>query len=195
MTSTRFTPVLWLAAFSLLGPVIAWAHDPFLSYTNIWLRPNEMEVDCSLARASAARLMMDTPAGPQPPLLLTPDNIDNYLPALKKAGEKLFEVTAGGKLLAPIEVDVELNEEGDGVDFPIVYPRSPATPLRIAATYIKLLPDDGYATALTLFDNDRNVLDSGENLDTNNLGTDLKAPPPSLSPSPKNGSPTTGQQW
>jgi len=172
----------WLLLPWLLGGPAARAHDPFLSFTDVYLRTDEMEVDCSFARFTAARLLLENPAAAMAPPVLSEGSIDGYVPALKKVGQNLFEVTAGGKTLAPREVDVELNEEGDGVDFTIIYPRPPAGPLRFAAVYVKRLPDDGYGTALTVFDSDQQVVGSDDNLDMENLALSVQAPPPMAKP-------------
>jgi hypothetical protein len=180
-------PPAWrlLAALWLLGAAAARAHDPYLSYTEVTVRPREIEVDCTMARFTATRLLLANPASAQAaPAMLTPDNFNDFVPPLKKEAEKLFELTAGGKPLAPREVDVELNEDGDGVDFTIIYARPPAGPLRLGAVYIKLLPDDGYATALTVFDDARRVLNAGKSLDMETLTFDLIAPPPAARAAP-----------
>ncbi len=121
------------------------------------------------------------------PATITPDNFTDYVPPLKKEAVKLFEISIGGTLLTPREVDVQLNEEGDAVDFTIIYPRPASGAVRIAPVYIKLLPDDGYATALTVYDDARNILNAGETLNTESPTYDLASPPPAkpaASPAP-----------
>ena len=71
------------------------------------------------------------------------------------------------------------------MDFTIIYPRPPAGPLRITAAYVKRLPDEGFATALEVFDEAQHQLAFDANLCMDNLSLDLKAPPPATVPPPK----------
>ena len=175
----RSLAILWL-----LGTALGWAHDPYLSNTNVWLRPGEIELDVSLARFTAAKLILDHPASAQPPVAFDEENFNRYVPALKQVEENFFEITVAGKVLAPREVDVQLNEEGDGVDFTIIYARPPPGPLRIAVSYIKLLPDEGYGTALAVFDEAQHVIASDDNLNMEHRTLDLNIPPTAETPSP-----------
>ena len=172
----------WLLIFCLLGAA-ARAHDPFLSNTDVRLRPGQMEVKCSLACFSA--LLLDNPHPTNALPVLDEDNFNDFVPTLKRAGEKMFEVTAGGTVLAASSVDLRLSSEGDAVDFTIIYPRPPAGPLRITAAYVKRLPDEGFATALEVFDEAQHQIAFDANLCMDNLSLDLKAPPPATVPPPK----------
>ena len=159
---------------------MAWAHDPFLSYTDILLHTNDLEVKCSLASHAALLLLNPNPTNPLPDL--DEDNFDYFVPALKEQGKKLFEITAGRTMLAERAVDVQLNSVGDGVDFTIIFPRPPVGPLRIAPAYLRRLPNEGYGTALSVFDEAGRQLVSGANLNQeNNWDLNLKVPPPSSS--------------
>jgi len=173
----------WLVVLLLLGAAVARAHDAFLSNTDVWLHPDQMEVKCSLASFTA--LLLDNPHPTNALPELDEDNFGNFVPMLKRQGEKLFEMTAGGTVLAARAVDVQLSSEGDAVEFTIIYPRPPAGPLRITATYVKRLPDEAYGTALAVFDEAQHQLAFDANLNTDNLSLDLKAPPPAGVPPPK----------
>jgi hypothetical protein len=166
-----------LATFWLFGAAtVARAHDLYLSYTDVWLHPDRMEVKCSLACFTA--LLLDNPNPTNVLPVLDEDNFGSSVPALKQDGEKLFEVTEGGTNLVARAVDVQLSSEGDAVDFTIIYPRPPAGPLRIAPAYVKRLPDDGFGTALVVFDEAGNQIAFDDNLNLENLNLDLKVPPP-----------------
>jgi hypothetical protein len=173
----------WLLIFCLLGAAAARAHDAFLSNTDVWLHPDRMELKCSLASFTA--LLLDNPHPTNALPVLDEDNFNDFVPMLKRAGEKMFEITAGGTVLAASAVDLRLSSEGDAVDFTIIYPRPPAGPLRITAAYVKRLPDEGFATALEVFDEAQHQLAFDANLCMDNLSLDLKAPPPATVPPPK----------
>ena len=174
-----------LAVFWLLGAAAALAHDPYQAYTDVTLRSDQMEVSFSIGKFTAARLLLDNPAASlPPPPMLDEDSISRFMPKLKQVGEKIFEVTAGGTNLAPSAVDVQLNEEGDAVVFTIIYPRPTAGPLRFAAVYVRRLPDDGYATTLSIFDESHQLLAYADSLNMENPAFDLKAMPPSSAPPP-----------
>ena len=173
----------WLLIFCLLGAAAARAHDAFLSNTDVWLHPDRMELKCSLASFTA--LLLDNPRPTNALPVLDEDNFNDFVPMLKRAGEKMFEITAGGTAGAARSVDVRLSSEGDAVDFTIIYPRPPAGPLRITAAYVKRLPDEGFATALEVFDEAQHQIAFDANLCVDNLSLDLKAPPPADAPTPK----------
>jgi hypothetical protein len=166
----------WLAIFWLFGAAAAaQAHDPYLSYTDVWLHPDRMEVKCSLANFTALLLDHPNPTNPLP--VLDEDNFIQFIPALKRDGEKLFEITAGGTNLVAHAVDVRLSSEGDAVDFTIIYACPPAGPMRIVPAYVKRLPDEGYGTALAVFDEAGHQLAFDANLSMENMTLDLKVPP------------------
>jgi hypothetical protein len=169
----------WLAAFWLLGAAAALAHDAFLSYTDVWLRSDRMEVKCSLANFTALLLENPHPTNALP--VLDEDNFDTFVPMFKRQGEKLFELTAGGTNLVAQAVDVRLSSEGDAVDFTILYPRPAAGPVRIAPAYVKRLPDQGYGTALAVFDEAGHQLAFADNLNLEDMNLDFKIPPPAVS--------------
>jgi hypothetical protein len=175
----------WIFIFWLLAAAITRAHDAYLSYTDVWIYSNRMEVKCSLANFTALILDHPNPTNPLP--VLDEDNFESFIPALKRDGENLFEITAGGTNLVAHAVDVQLSSEGDAVDFTIIYPRPPTGSLRIAPAYVKRLPDDGYGTALAVFDKSGQQLAFDANLNLKNMNLDLKVPPPDAItlPSPK----------
>jgi hypothetical protein len=163
-----------LAAFWLLGAAAALAHDAFLSYTDLWLRSDRMEVKCSLANFTALLLENPHPTNALP--VLDEDNFDTFVPMFKRQGEKLFELTAGGTNLVAQAVDVRLSSEGDAVDFTILYPRPAAGTVRIAPAYVKRLPDQGYGTALAVFDEAGHQLAFADNLNLEDINLDFKIP-------------------
>jgi hypothetical protein len=172
----------WLLIFCLLGAA-ARAHDAFLSNTDVWLHPDRMELKCSLASFTA--LLLDNPHPTNALPVLDEDNFNDFVPMLKRAGEKMFEITAGGTVLAASAVDLRLSSEGDAVDFTIIYPRPAAGAVKITAAYVKRLPDEGFATALEVFDEAQHQIAFDANLCMDNLSLDLKAPPPATVPPPK----------
>ena len=172
-----------LAAFGLLGmAVVARAHDPYQAFTDVTLGSTQMELKFSIGRFTAARLLLDNPQQTNGQPVLDEVSLIRYAPKLKQVGEKLFELTAGGSNLAPRAVEVELNDEGDAVNFTIIYPRPPAGLLRLAAVYIKRLPHDGYGTGLGGFDEAGHLLASADNLNLEKPFLDFKIPPMSNTP-------------
>jgi hypothetical protein len=164
----------WLLIFCLLGAAAARAHDAFLSNTDVWLHPDRMELKCSLASFTA--LLLDNPHPTNALPVLDEDNFNDFVPMLKRAGEKMFDVTAGGTVLAASAVDLRLSSEGDAVDFTIIYPRPPAGPMRIVPAYVKRLPDDGYGTALAVFDEAGHQLAFDANLTLEDMVLELNVP-------------------
>ncbi len=181
----------WLAVLWLLGAAaVARAHDPFISYTDVRLYPDRMEVKCSLASFTALMLENPNPTNALP--VLDDDNFTSFEPMFKRQGARLFEMTAGETNLVARAVDARLSSEGDAVDFTIVYPRPPVGPLRISPAYVKRLPDQGYGTALVVYDEAGQQIAFDDNLNPDNMTLDLKVPPPAESPPATNSPPPAG---
>lgn len=135
----------------LLGTAAAHAHDYYQANTNVWLRPDKMEVEITLSRG-ASRMLLDKPPN-------TPVNEDSfehdYHAALQKFAPEMLAITLDGKPLQPTSWDVELFEETD-IQFTFVYPRPPNGRLRITANFVKRM-GDGYGNSLGM-NEDKKVL-------------------------------------
>jgi len=162
------------------APANAQAHDILQSNTDIWLRPDRMEVNLTMARAPS-RELVDHP----PPVPVTEDNFEaTYHSLLNKSAASLFEITLDGQPLQPISADAALLNETD-IQFTLVYPRPASGKLQITASFIKKL-DDGYVNTLAM-NEDRNVLGYGDQSTDNltweiRLGQDADGKPPTAKP-------------
>ena len=65
----------------------------FISYTDVRLYPDRMEVKCSLASFTALMLENPNPTNALP--VLDDDNFTSFEPMFKRQGARLFEMTAG----------------------------------------------------------------------------------------------------
>jgi hypothetical protein len=157
--------------------------------TNVWLRPDKMEVEIIMSRAPV-RLLLDHP----PVTPVTEDNFEEaYHALLKKYAPEMLEITVDGKPLAPASADVALFEETD-VQFSFVYPRPSNGRLRFTANFLKRM-GDGYGNSLGM-NEDRKVLGYGDQSTDNlaweiNLGQDPGIPSPSELSHPPEPPPTT----
>jgi hypothetical protein len=119
--------VLWLLTVAALP-----AHDLLNSSTDIWLRPDSMQVDVVMARAMAVALLNGTPAN-----LITDDNFDEtYAPKLQEAAAGLLNFTLDGRPLPILLTKVALSEETD-IKFSFVYSRPAAGRLRLTTPFMK----------------------------------------------------------
>lgn len=175
--------IFLLLALFLIGTVAARAHDPQQASTNIWLRPDKMEVEVILSRAPVRLLLENAPKTP-----ITEDNFESvYLPLLKPVAPKMLDITLDGQSLAPSLTEVSLFEETD-IRFTYVYPRPDSGRLRVTANFLKRM-GEGYGNSVGM-NEDRKVLGYGDQ-DMENpswevtLGKNTGLTPPSeLSPPP-----------
>jgi hypothetical protein len=152
---TRAWTGLRVAALFLLCGNSSYAHDPYLSNTNIWLRTDNCEVDIILNRTLNRRLLDNPPAD-----VLTDDNFDSiYHPLLVKCAPAMLEITVDGAKLEPGFVDVSLSETTD-LQFTFIYKRPTGTKLHLTALFVKKM-DVGFMNSLVMNDG-RNFLGSGE---------------------------------
>lgn len=129
----------------LLFRSTALAHDPFTSWANARIKNDHIEVEATLSRSSALLLLPNGEKLPSP----TPENFPSLAPALKAAGNTLFEVTGAGVPLAPRSVDVKLTDDDMGMTdvlFRIIYPAPAAGPVRFTAVYLEKMVDDHVGT-------------------------------------------------
>jgi len=134
----------WFAALWLLAAAAAHAHDASQSSTDIWLRPEGMEVDLTLSRVPS-RSLADNP----PPIPVTVDNFEaRYHALLRKSADSLFAITLDGQPWPPTSVDVALSGETD-LQFTLIYPRPAGGQFSITAAFIKRM-EPGYVNVLSL---------------------------------------------
>jgi hypothetical protein len=133
----------WLVLIALASAkVTAHAHDALQSSTNVWLRPDQMEVEIILARA-ASRPLADNP----PPVPVTEDNFEStYHELFQKSAPTLVEVSVDGKKIEPQSITVDLYEETD-LRFDYLYPSPPAGKFSFTTRFLKRM-DEGYINSL-----------------------------------------------
>jgi len=134
----------------LLTVAAASAHDFLQSSTDLWLRPDSMEVDLVMARAIAVALLNGAPAN-----LITDDNFDDtYAPKLQEVvAPGLLNFTLNGQPLQPLLTKVALSEETD-IKFAYIYPRPPAGRLRLTTPFMKKMPA-GFENSIGIKDGTR----------------------------------------
>ncbi len=174
--------MLRVAAWLLLGAKACYAHDPYVSTTDIWLRPDNCEVDIVLNQTLYRRLLESPPAP-----ALTDDNFDSiYRPLLANCAPSMLEITVDGAKLEPLAVEVSLQGETD-LQFTFIYERPTGTKFRFTALFVKKM-DVGFMNSLVMNEG-RNFLGYGEQtadkLDWEiNLTEDAGRRAPSNSPVP-----------
>ncbi len=147
--------MLRVAACLLFCANTSQAHDPYLSNTNIWLRPDNVEVDIFMNRTLNRRLLDNPPA-----VMLTDDNFDSlYHLLLVNCAPSMLEITVDGLKLEPRYVDVSLSEVTD-LQFTFIYERPTGSKLRVTTSFVKKM-DVGFMDSLVMNDGS-NFLGSGE---------------------------------
>jgi hypothetical protein len=122
------------------------AHDIYTSWTDATIRDDRLELTLTLARASAARLLLDAEAVPT----ITPENFAQFAPQLKATAPALFEISCAGKLLKPTTSNVKISGDSD-ITFYLAYPRPPPGELQFLASYLFRLVD-GHVGTLVVSD-------------------------------------------
>lgn len=120
----------------------ALAHNPMTSWAVARLDDDRVELEVEMSSESAWALLGE-------PATTAPD-VGTALDRLKGIAPDLYQLSAGGAELQPRSAEVELTDE-DGVNFQLVYPRTPGGPLRFDAAFLRKL-SPGHRTALTLKD-------------------------------------------
>ena len=111
-------------------------HDLRVSWTAVRLHPDSCELLVKLHAESVGALIQKEAPG----ATFEPENFDNVRPALNSFGNSLYEVSAGGRALAPTRTDVTVVE--DNLEFRLVYPRPDGGPLRLKAAYLSRVAPD-----------------------------------------------------
>jgi hypothetical protein len=138
-----------LAALALAAAPLR-AHDPYESWSNVSLRADVLEVNLTMAQATALRLLEPPPAV----RAITPENFAQLEPALTRVATRLFVIARGraGTPLTLRSATVTFTDENDVV-FALRYPRPPAGPLRFHAAFVLRL-GEGYGGIIEAADAD-----------------------------------------
>jgi hypothetical protein len=145
LTSRRSASAAIVAVLIALTLPLA-AHDIYTSWTDATLRDDRLELTLTLARASAARLLLN--ADTLPPI--TPNNFAQFATQLKATAADLFEISSAGKLLKLTSRDVKISGDSD-ITFHLAYPRPAPGELRFVARYLLRLVD-GHVGTLVVSD-------------------------------------------
>ena len=147
--------MLRVAALLLLGANVGHGHDTYVSNTDVWLRPDNCEVDIVMNRTLYRRLL-DSP----PTAVMSDDNFDRlYRPLLVQCAPTLLEIAVDGVKLKPRQIDVSLVEETD-LQFTFLYARPSGTKFHLSAFFVKKM-DVGFMNSLVMNEG-RNFLGYGE---------------------------------
>ncbi len=160
------------------------------------LRPDDLEIDLTVADGFAYKLLDHDPY--QPPVNTTGSETANPeadsssgLPIvhdphftrdkqlLSKRGETLFNITSNGAPLAPLAVAVDLTEAQDVV-FHITYPHPAPGPLRLEMTYFNLVPAGQKDMVAVMDSADKTIASTSVGADTPYL--DVNVPNPNAAP-------------
>lgn len=134
MRSRQKAPCLFALLLGLCATALG--HDVQASWTTVRIRPESLELTVKMHAETVRTLIQDEAPG----ATFEPENLERVLPALKSFGRKLYEVSAGGDLLAATESDVRVVE--DNLEFRLVYPPPSAAPLRLKANYLSRVTPD-----------------------------------------------------
>ena len=173
-------PAKWSGFFFLLifSTGLVFAHNPLASWATAQLRGDRIELTVDLASESAWLFLGET--------LDVAPNVEGSLPRLRARAGEVYRLSVDGRLLQPLETNVELREE-DGVEFRIVFKRPSAGPVHFDATYLKQLPAN-HRTTLTIL-NEAGSLVRSEILNATKLSADVVLPAAAVASSVKPASP------
>ncbi len=169
--------VFGLGLLCFLGALPARAHNPLQGSTNLWLRPEGLEVEFVIGTASARHL-----SGNLSPTPITNENFSTYQPRLAELAPALFDITSNGATLPPLSINVSLTDELD-VRFDLLYPVPASGTLRLQATFFGKMEEDFDNSIIVV--QQRNAVAFGDQTATqpvftinlNTLPPDLPAPP------------------
>ncbi len=114
----------------------ALGHEVQTSWTVVRFGPDACELNVRMHGETVRALVQDE----APDATLEPENIDRIRPLLEAFANGLYEVSAGGRPLAPLRTDVTLVD--DNLEFRLVYPRTAEGPLRLKALYLSRVAPD-----------------------------------------------------
>jgi len=122
--------------------LVARAHDASQSSTNIWLRPDQIEVELIMSRVPSRALVDNAP-----PVPVTDANFEStYYELFQKSAPTLVEISMDGHKIEPSSIKVELYEETD-LRFDFLFLRPPDGKFSFTAHFIKRM-EDGYINTL-----------------------------------------------
>jgi hypothetical protein len=112
------------------------AHDPGISTAQGHLRAGAFELTVGFSPVDAQQLL---PPAARTARKWTQDEFESAREQLVALAPKLWNLTAGGTVLAPRDIRVQL-ATGDSLNFVFVYPRPTTGPLRLRALKLGELP-------------------------------------------------------
>jgi hydrogenase/urease accessory protein HupE len=125
---------IFAVLFVLCGAALG--HDVQASWTTFRFDPGSCELTVRLHAEAVRTLIKDTAPG----TTFEPENFDKVRPALNSFGNTLYEVSAGGRVLAATRADVTVVE--DMLVFRLAYPLPAEGTVRLRATHLaKVSPE------------------------------------------------------
>jgi len=185
-----FRGIHWLTALVFAATMTAaQAHDASQSSINIWLRPDQIEVELILSRVPSRSLVDNAP-----PVPVTDANFEStYHALLQLSAPMLLEIALDGRKIAPSSITIELYQETD-LRFDYLFPRPPNGKLSFTASFIKRM-GDGYINTLDVNEGAHMIGMDNQTADNlvweTNLGTDSKSAATTTQPTATAGNPET----
>jgi hydrogenase/urease accessory protein HupE len=143
----------------------AFGHDPIASWATAQLYSDRLELTLTLATETAWLVMGGT--------LDTAPNVEGSLPQLQVKAAEAYQLSVGGRILAPREISAALHEE-DAVKIRFIFDRPDAGPVHFDALYLlRLAPN--HRSTLTLVDAANNLI-RGELLSASKHAVDIELP-------------------
>lgn len=167
--------ISWMM-MALLAP-LARAHDPYQSWVAGTLFPDRLELNITMAQATALQLV-DPERNIQG---LTPEVFAKNRARFEHEAAELFVVTSGHTQLGVKKVAVELTEEND-VAFKVSYPAPAPGRLHFRAAFLVKL-GEGYGGIIDLAGADNKQI-AWDQLSWLNVNFEIQAPP-TPKPAPK----------
>jgi hydrogenase/urease accessory protein HupE len=152
-TEPRTTPLATaIVAFLLLVAAPLRAHNIFSSWTDAIVRSDRIELELTLSRTSALRLIVD--GDKLPPI--TPENFGDYESKLKAVAHELFVLSVGDQTLPLTSSAVKISGEDD-VAFTLIFPRPSGGKLRFLGNYVQFLIDGHVGTLVVKHPDDSTI--------------------------------------
>lgn len=132
---------------TLVGPLVAKAHDPYEIVSVVYIQTNRIEVFLEMEFATGMRL-----AGLEPSRQTSAESqFATALPQLEQFAGGLFEITAGNNVVLPLRTNVELGVELH-IRGHLEIALTDFRPLRFVPRGLRAVPDTPYGVSLTVLD-------------------------------------------
>lgn len=131
--------VFLIALFGALPSVPA--HNIFTSWTDAQVSDARIDLELTLSRISALRLIPDGKTLPP----ITPENFAEVAPKLKAVAPEMFELSQAGRIIPLTASDVKISGDDD-VTFRLTFVRPESGVVRFFGNYVQFLIDGHVGT-------------------------------------------------